>query len=374
MQFSFTSEQQEFRSVLRRYFEESSPTSDGAPADGDRGRAGTRAHGASSNQQLGLCGVHVPEDYGGQGFGFVELGIVLEEMGRALVCAPYFASAVLATTAIMNAATEAQKDALLPPHRAPARPSPRWRSPSRTAAGTRRRRRDHGDARRRRLHASTASRASCSTATPPTCIVVLARAPGSSGEDGLSFFTVRGDAPGLDPPAAEGARPDPQARPARVPRRRSRADRRARAPPPRRSPRRSTRPPRAWPARWSAAPSGCARIGARLRQPAHAVRPPDRLVPVDEAQAGRHAAGGRARQVGRLRAPPKPRPTTPTTCRRSPRSPRPPPRRPTCRPPSTRSRSTAASASPGTTTPTSGSSAPRAPRSSSATRPGIASA
>ena len=28
-------------------------------------------------------------------------------------------------------------------------------------------------------------------------IVVLARAPGSTGDDGLSFFTVRGDAPGL---------------------------------------------------------------------------------------------------------------------------------------------------------------------------------
>ena len=58
--------------------------------------------------------MHIPEAYGGQGFGFVELGIVLEEMGRALLCAPYFASAVLAATAIMNAGTEAQKQALLP--------------------------------------------------------------------------------------------------------------------------------------------------------------------------------------------------------------------------------------------------------------------
>jgi Acyl-CoA dehydrogenase, N-terminal domain len=48
------------------------------------------------------------------GFGFVELGIVLEEMGRALVCAPYFSSAVLATTAILNGADETQKQALLP--------------------------------------------------------------------------------------------------------------------------------------------------------------------------------------------------------------------------------------------------------------------
>ena len=36
-------------------------------------------------------------------------------MGRALLCAPYFASTVLAATAIINAGTEAQKRALLPP-------------------------------------------------------------------------------------------------------------------------------------------------------------------------------------------------------------------------------------------------------------------
>ena len=36
-------------------------------------------------------------------------GLLLEEMGRALLCAPYFASTVLAATAILNAGTEDQK-------------------------------------------------------------------------------------------------------------------------------------------------------------------------------------------------------------------------------------------------------------------------
>ncbi|HZZ90545.1 MAG TPA: acyl-CoA dehydrogenase family protein, partial [Caulobacteraceae bacterium] len=90
MQFAFTPEQQEFRQVLRRFFDETSPpktvrrlmeTEIGWDA----------AQWRDLNDKLGLCGVHVPEEYGGQGFGFVELGIVLEEMGRALVCAPYFA-------------------------------------------------------------------------------------------------------------------------------------------------------------------------------------------------------------------------------------------------------------------------------------------
>ena len=65
------------------------------------------------NQELGLTGIHIPEAYGGQGFGFGELGIVLEEMGRNLLCAPFFSTA-LAATAILNAGSEEQKKALLP--------------------------------------------------------------------------------------------------------------------------------------------------------------------------------------------------------------------------------------------------------------------
>ena len=65
-----------------------------------------------------------------------ELGIVLEEMGRALLCAPYFSSVVLAATAILNAGTEAQKRALLPAIADRRHASRRWLSPRTTAAGT----------------------------------------------------------------------------------------------------------------------------------------------------------------------------------------------------------------------------------------------
>src|SRR5262249_31874645 len=113
MQFAFTSEQQEFRQVLRRYFAETSPPS--VVRKLMETEAGwDREHWRALNTQLGLSGVHVPERFGGQGFGFIELGIVLEEMGRALVCAPYFASTVLATTAILNAGSDAQNETLLP--------------------------------------------------------------------------------------------------------------------------------------------------------------------------------------------------------------------------------------------------------------------
>jgi alkylation response protein AidB-like acyl-CoA dehydrogenase len=64
--------------------------------------------------ELGLTAIHIPEIYGGQGFGISELAIAVEEMGRALLCAPYFASTVLAATAILTAGTDGQKRALLP--------------------------------------------------------------------------------------------------------------------------------------------------------------------------------------------------------------------------------------------------------------------
>ena len=101
MQFSFTSEQEEFRSVLRRFLEEKSPPTVVRRLMGTE--AGWDRKGWQElNEQLGLTAVHIPEAYGGQGFGFVELGIVLEEMGRALLCAPYFGSVVLAATAAQS--------------------------------------------------------------------------------------------------------------------------------------------------------------------------------------------------------------------------------------------------------------------------------
>ncbi len=112
MRFSFSAEQEEFRATLRRALEARSPTKEVRrlmATDAGYDREGWQR----LNQELGLTGIHIPEAYGGQGFGFGELGIVLEEMGRNLLCAPFF-STTLAATAILNAGTEEQKKALLP--------------------------------------------------------------------------------------------------------------------------------------------------------------------------------------------------------------------------------------------------------------------
>src|SRR5207244_3887395 len=65
-------------------------------------------------EELALQGIHVPEEYGGQGFSFVELGIVLEEMGRSLFASPYFSSVCLAANAILTVGSEEDKRELLP--------------------------------------------------------------------------------------------------------------------------------------------------------------------------------------------------------------------------------------------------------------------
>src|ERR1700722_14007693 len=61
-----------------------------------------------------LPGLAPPEKYGGDGFGFAELQVVLEEMGRALTPSPFLASAVLAAGAILSAGDEVAAKAYLP--------------------------------------------------------------------------------------------------------------------------------------------------------------------------------------------------------------------------------------------------------------------
>jgi len=194
MQFSFTAEQEEFRSVLRRFLEEKSPPT--VVRRLMQTEAGwERRAWLGLNETLGLSAVHIPEAYGGQGFGPVELGIVLEEMGRALLCAPYFASTVLAATAILNAASEAQKRALLPDIAsgetvatlAFTEPNGSWDA---ACVGTTATPGGGGF----RLDGVKSFVPDGHTAD---LIVVLARRPGSAGEEGLSFFTVPADAAGL---------------------------------------------------------------------------------------------------------------------------------------------------------------------------------
>jgi alkylation response protein AidB-like acyl-CoA dehydrogenase len=95
MNFAFSEEQEELRRSVRRFLADKSPEAEvrrlmATPEGYDP------AVWRQMAEQLGLQSLAVPEEYGGAGFGFVELVVVLEEMGAALLCAPFFSSVVLA--------------------------------------------------------------------------------------------------------------------------------------------------------------------------------------------------------------------------------------------------------------------------------------
>ena len=64
--------------------------------------------------EMGYSGILVPEAHGGMGLGHVEAGVVMEEIGRHLSVSPFFASSVVAVTALRAAASAAQQAQWLP--------------------------------------------------------------------------------------------------------------------------------------------------------------------------------------------------------------------------------------------------------------------
>ncbi len=63
----------------------------------------------------GFTGIIFPEQYGGMGMSVVDLILLMEEAGRALVPGPFFATVALAATVIDAVATDAQKKKYLAP-------------------------------------------------------------------------------------------------------------------------------------------------------------------------------------------------------------------------------------------------------------------
>jgi len=63
--------------------------------------------------ELGWAGITIPEEFGGLGFGYMGMGIVMEECGRTLAASPLFATAVLGANAILHGGSQEQKSELL---------------------------------------------------------------------------------------------------------------------------------------------------------------------------------------------------------------------------------------------------------------------
>jgi alkylation response protein AidB-like acyl-CoA dehydrogenase len=63
---------------------------------------------------MGWQGAVVPEEHGGAGFGYLELALIAEEIGRALAPLPFSSSVYLACEAVLLAGSDAQKKSWLP--------------------------------------------------------------------------------------------------------------------------------------------------------------------------------------------------------------------------------------------------------------------
>ncbi|MGC4250652.1 MAG: acyl-CoA dehydrogenase family protein [Sphingobium sp.] len=64
--------------------------------------------------EMGWAGILVPEQYGGSDFGYLGMGLVLEELGRTLAASPLLSSALVAATALRLGGSSDQKARWLP--------------------------------------------------------------------------------------------------------------------------------------------------------------------------------------------------------------------------------------------------------------------
>jgi alkylation response protein AidB-like acyl-CoA dehydrogenase len=64
--------------------------------------------------EMGWAGVIIPEEYGGSAFGYLSIGLILEELGRTLTASPLIASGVGAASALALGGSDAQKSEWLP--------------------------------------------------------------------------------------------------------------------------------------------------------------------------------------------------------------------------------------------------------------------
>lgn len=145
--------------------------------------------------QMGWAGVIVPEEYSGSAFGYLGLGLVLEETGRNLVASPLLSTALIAASALNLGGAQAQKAAWLEKialgeavatlavdegaHHAPARTA---------LAATK-----SGDG-----FTLTGTKTFVIDGEAADLLIVAARTSGKAGDtDGLTLFLVPGDAPGV---------------------------------------------------------------------------------------------------------------------------------------------------------------------------------
>ncbi len=113
MEFSFTEEQQMIRDTAEAFLSEVSTSAAVRTAMATESGFDDQLWQRVCNEMYWQA-IHIPEQYGGMGLGYVELVATLEQMGRYLFCSPFFSTVCLAANALLIAGTEAQKEQYLP--------------------------------------------------------------------------------------------------------------------------------------------------------------------------------------------------------------------------------------------------------------------
>ncbi|MYA62754.1 MAG: acyl-CoA dehydrogenase [Dehalococcoidia bacterium] len=107
MDLGLNETQQMLRTSAREFLEAECPTS--YVRDMERDERGYTPQFWDKLAGLGWLGLVFPERYGGSELGFVELAILLEEMGRVLLPGPYFSTVLMAGMTIAEAGSDDQK-------------------------------------------------------------------------------------------------------------------------------------------------------------------------------------------------------------------------------------------------------------------------
>ena len=144
---------------------------------------------------LGWPGIIVPDEYGGLGQGWVDLGVVYEVMGNYACPSPHLSSAVLSAQAILAGGSEDQKKALLPSIAsgqqifafAQTEPDYSW-GPS----GVKMQATSNGSG-----YSLSGTKLFVPDANVADQLFVVARTSGGAGEDGISVFIVDPKASGV---------------------------------------------------------------------------------------------------------------------------------------------------------------------------------
>jgi alkylation response protein AidB-like acyl-CoA dehydrogenase len=195
MEFAFTEEQEMIRDTAAAFLAEVS----GSEAIR---RAMVTEQGYEPELWSRICGemywqaIHIPEQYGGMGLGYVELVAMMEQMGRYLLCSPFFSTVCLAGNALLVAGSEEQKsqwlgrlcEGNLTATLAFDGGTGRWDADSVTATWSR-----DGDA-----YVLNGDYRYVIDGHTSDLLVVAAREEGTEGEAGIALFLVPADTAGVE--------------------------------------------------------------------------------------------------------------------------------------------------------------------------------